>query len=564
VTAPPRGPEPEPPEASPPDALPGGPEPEPPEASPPDAARAARERAALTSRAGVVAAGTLVSRVLGLGRDLVLAGVFSRMATDAFMVAFTIPNVLRQLLAEGAVQNAVLPVLAKSQAEDGPDGARAFFRAARGLSLAILLSVSLLGVVFAPALVALFAEGFRKDPEQFDLTVTLTRWLFPYIFFMGTFAMGVAALNTHRRFVVTAFAPALLNVAFIACALTLPALLDAHGHPAILAMGAGALIGGFLQMVAQWPSLRRIGYLERPSLAFGHPRVREALRRMGPVLFGIGVYYIDVVIARRLLSDLPLGAQTYFGFALRLCDFPQGIFVMAIQTAALPSLAALAAGRDRVAVASTYAYGVRLTLFVAIPATLLFVVLAEPIVRAVFERGAFDATATRETARALVAQGLGIWTVAVVRQLLAVFFAVGDTRTPVVVASLDLVAFLVLALTLRGPLGHVGVGVAVAGSSAVQMVLLWIRARRHLVDLHLGEIARSAARTLTAAAPAALAALWLAQTLTGTRLPGGLATMLPGAAATVAFAALFLAASRLLRSAELLDVLAAVQRRRGR
>jgi putative peptidoglycan lipid II flippase len=485
-----------------------------------------------------------------------LAGVFSRAATDAFMVAFTIPNVLRQLLAEGAVQNAVLPVLAKSREEDGPEGARAFYRAARGVSFVVLFTVSLLGVIFAEDLVRLFAAGFADHEGQLELTTTLTRWLFPYIFFMGTFAMGVAALNVHRRFVTTAFAPALLNVAFIACALLLPAALTQAGHPPILAMAAGALVGGALQVVAQWPSLRRIGYFEWPRVDFNHPRVREALRRMGPVLFGIGIYYVDVILARRFLSDLDIGAQTYFGFALRLCDFPQGIFVMAIQTAALPSLAGLAAAGKVRDLTTTYAFGVRLTLFVAIAATGLFVALAEPIVRAVFERGHFDATATRETARALMAQGIGIWTVAIVRQLLAVFFAVGDTRTPVFVAGVDLLAFIALALTLRGPLGHVGIGLAVAGSSAVQMVLLWVRVGRHLETRRMSAIGRSAFKTLIATALAAGAATTCVNQLTS--VPA-----IPTALAAVAvYGGAFLVCARLLGSEELAQVTRTLLRRR--
>jgi putative peptidoglycan lipid II flippase len=522
------------------------------------------EQRAITGRAGVVALGTLVSRVLGLGRDLVLAGLFSRAATDAFMVAFTIPNTLRALLAEGAVQTAVLPVLAKTREQEGIEAAQRFFAAARGLSLLVLALVSALGVVFAAPIVDLFAAGFRAEPGQTARTVTLTRWLFPYIFFMGTAALGAAALNAAKRFVVTAFAPALLNVACIAFALGLPAGLAARGEDPILAMAIGALVGGALQVVAQWPSLARIGFHGRPRLDLGHPGVKEALRRMGPVLFGLGIYLVDVVIARRFLSELGTGAQTYFGFALRLCDFPQGIFIMAIQTAALPSLAALAARGDRPELAATYAFGVRLTLFVAITATALFVALAEPIVALLFQRGAFDAVATHETARALVAQGLGIWTVAIVRQLLAVYFALGDTRTPVVVSLIDLGVFIALALTLRGPLGHVGIGVAVAGSSAVQMTLLWWQLRRHLGSLRLREIGRSAARTLGAATAAAVIAS-SAVRATGHLLgDSAVARALPGALGALAFVVVFFGAARALGSEELGAVVSAISRRRRR
>lgn len=521
------------------------------------------ERRALTSRAGIVALGTLASRILGLGRDLVLAAFFTRTATDAFMVAFTIPNVLRQLLAEGAVQNSVLPVLAKIQETDGEASAQRFFRAARGLSLLVLSAITIVGVVFAPTLVDLFAIGFRDRAALYDSTVRLTRWLFPYIFFMGTAALGVAALNAHRRFVATSFAPALLNVAFIGCALFLPGVLGAHGYDPILAMAIGALVGGALQVVAQWPSLHRIGYLTRPTLELAHPGVREALRRMGPVLVGVGIYYIDVVLARRFLSELEVGAQTYFGFALRLCDFPQGIFVMAIQTAALPSLSTLSARGDAEELAATYAFGVRLTLFVALTATVLVVGLAEPLVVTLFQRGAFDATASHETARALMAQGAGIWTVALVRQLLAVFFAVGDTRTPVVVSALDLTVFVVLALILERPFGHVGIGLAVAGSSAAQMVMLWIRVGRHLSSRRLGEIARSAAKTLAASVCAVLVAAPLVRAWSAPETAGAWGRLWPGLAGVTIFAIVFFVVARLVQSEELATILAALRRRSG-
>ncbi|MEO8902759.1 MAG: murein biosynthesis integral membrane protein MurJ [Polyangiaceae bacterium] len=522
------------------------------------------EQRKITGRAGIVALGTLLSRMLGLGRDQAIAALFPRAVTDAFFVAFLIPNVLRQLLAEGAVQNAVLPVLAKIRERDGDDAARRFFRAARGLSLSILFLVSVLGVVFAPQLVALFADGYKSYPGQFERTVTLTRWIFPYIFFMGTAALGVAALNTYQRFVATSFAPALLNVSFIALGLGLPRFLGAHGYDPALALAVAVLAGGALQMIAQWPSLKAIGFFGAPTLELGHPGVREALRRMGPVLIGMGVYYVDVVIARRFLSQLGPGSQSYFGWALRLCDFPQGIFIMALQTAALPSLARLAARGDQEELSRTFAFGMRLTLFVALTATALLVSLAEPIVILLFQRGEFDVESVHGTARALMAQGLGIWLVAGVRQLVSVYFALGDTRTPVIVAATDLCVFVVLALLLRGRFGHVGIGLAVTGSSAVQMLLLWRLLRGKLGNLRSREIAASALRTLVAALCAAAAGAFVAHELTPQGAPRALARAVPGALGSLAFFAVFALVAYLVRSPELHAVVDAVRRRRAR
>ena len=522
------------------------------------------ERRKITGRAGIVAAGTLVSRLLGLGRDIALAAVFSRWATDAFFVAFTIPNVLRQLLAEGAVQNAVLPVLAQTREQKGELAARRFFAATRGLSLVVLSGVSILGVVFAPELVELFAAGFHDHPHQFERTVELTRWLFPYIFFMGTAALGLAALNTHQRFVVTSFAPALLNVSLIAFALLLPAWLGARGYEPILAMAFGALVGGALQVVAQWPSLKAIGYFGWPSLQLANAGVREVLRRMGPTLLGIGVYYVDVVVARRFLSELDVGAQSYFGWALRLCDFPQGIFVMALQTAMLPSLSLLAARKDLDEVAKTFAYGARLALFVGLAATALFVALAEPLVVMILQRGEFDRLAARETAKALMAQGLGIWMVACVRQLVAVYFAMGDTRTPVFVAAIDFLVFVSLALSLRDSLGHVGISLAVAGASGAQMLLLWLMLKRRLPHLHTPEVLRSGLKSLLIASVAGASGLLMARAVGIEPEPHWFERMLPGIAGSVTFAVVFLLLARLLGSRELAAIAGPLRQRLSR
>jgi putative peptidoglycan lipid II flippase len=522
------------------------------------------EQRKITGRAGVVALGTLLSRVLGLGRDQAIAALFARSVTDAFFVAFLIPNVLRQLLAEGAVQNAVLPVLAQIRERDGDQAARRFFRAARGLSLSVLLLVSTLGVAFSPALVSLFADGYKDYPGQFERTVSLTRWVFPYIFFMGTAALGSAALNTYQRFVATSFAPALLNVSFIALGLGLPAFLGAHGYDPALALAVAVLGGGLMQMIAQWPSLRKIGFLSAPTLELGHPGVKDALRRMGPALFGMGVYYIDVVLARRFLSELGPGSQSYFGWALRLCDFPQGIFIMALQTAALPSLSRLAARGDRDELARSFAFGMRLTLFVALTATALLVGLAQPIVVLLFQRGEFDAESVRGTAHALMAQGLGIFLVAAVRQLVSMYYALGDTRTPVRVAAIDLCVFVGLSLLLRGRFGHVGIGLAVSGSSAVQMLLLWRGLRGKLPTLHSREILSSAARTLIAALSGALAGAIVARLGAPHAAAGALGRAAPGLAGSCAFFAVFALIAYLIRSPELIAVVDAVRRRRAR
>ena len=487
------------------------------------AARGAEERARLVGRAGVVGAGTLASRVLGLVRDMVIAAVFPLGATDAWWVAFTIPNALRSLLGEGAVTSAVVPVLSEKLAKEGDAAARSFFARVRGVSLVALAVVTVLGIVFAEPLTRLFAGGYA--PAEFARTVALTRAVFPYIFFMGTAALGMAALNANRRFAVAAFAPALLNVAMVVFALL---ALYVGGGDRVQWLAWGALVGGLLQVVAQWPALHRIGYGGLPKFALD-PDVRKVLRRIAPLTFGIGIYYVDLVIARRFLSELGEGAQSWYSWAMRLCDFPQGIFVMALSTAALPSLSTLAARGERDELAKTWAHGMGLAMFVAIPASAALVAIGEPIV-------------------ALLWQGGAIWTVAAVRQIVPAFYALGDTRTPVIVSALDLCAFIALAVMLKGPMGHVGVSVAVAGSSAVQMLLLLAGLRWRMGTIRGGDLARSTSRTLLASVAASVAG-WGAA-----RVAGGLGAM-------AAFAAVYLLAAWALRSPELKEIGGALSRK---
>jgi putative peptidoglycan lipid II flippase len=527
------------------------------------AAEGKSEREKLVGRAGVVGAGTLASRVLGFGRDMAIAALFTRAQTDAFAVALTIPNTLRQLLAEGAVSSAVVPVLSARLADGGDAEGRAFFARARGISLVALLVVSVLGVLFAGPLTDLFAPGSHAIPGQFERTSNLTRMMFPYIFFMGTAALGMAALNAKKKFAVAAFAPGLFNVALIAAAFLLRAPLAERGIDPSIALAIGVLLGGVLQVVAQLPALRDIGYAGRPVFDFRDPHVREMLRRIVPMTFGLGVYYVDLTLSRRFLSELGEGAQSYFYWASRLCDFPQGIFVMALSTAALPSLATFAAKGDTEELAKTWAHGMRLSLFVAIPCSAALIALSEPIVVLLFQRGQFDAFAAHQTARALAWQGGAIFSVAAVRQLVPAFHSLGDTRTPVIVSALDLVAFIVFALWLRGPFGHVGVSMAVAGSSVVQMVLLFVGLKMRLGTIRAGELGSSTARIAAASVVAAVAG-WGAARILSELGDGPIARAMPGLAGVLVFGILYFAVAWGLGSREVAELAGPVRRRLAR
>ena len=533
------------------------------DAAPPAASSASegtKERDKIVGRAGVVGAGTLLSRFLGFGRDAVIAALFTRRETDAFWVALTIPNALRQLLAEGAVSSAVVPVLSERLAKGGDEAGRPFFARARGVSLAALVVVTLLGIVFARELTWLFASGYSEASEKFELTTSLTRVMFPYILFMGTAALGMAALNAKRRFAVAAFAPALFSVGIVGAAFLLRGPLAERGIEPAMTLAIGVLAGGVLQVVAQIPALRRIGYASLPRFDLRDPHVREMFRRILPMTFGLGVYYVDLVLSRRFLSELGEGAQSWFSWASRLCDLPQGIFVMAISSATLPSLATFAAKGETEELVTTWAHGMRLAMFVAIPCSVALVVLGEPLVVLLFERGHFDAESSHQTARALAWQGGAIFTVAATRQLVPAFHALGDTRTPVVVSAIDLVAFIVLALTLRGPFGHVGISIAVAGSSAVQMLLLLYGLKRRVGSLRGGELVASGMRVLFASAIAGVASGALARVLTGV-VDGAVGRAIPGVASAIVFAVVFLASAWGLGARELAEVSGPIRRR---
>ena len=519
------------------------------------------ERKALAARASVVAAGTLVSRSLGLVREMVFAALFRRAETDAFYVAFAIPNALRLLLAEGAASSAVVPVLVETRQRCGSGEVRRAMAALRGLWLTVLLTVSVLGIVFAPALCELFAAGARAQPGQFERTVLLTRWVFPFLLLAGLAALGSAALHTHRQFAVPALSPALINVAFIVFAVGAPLHLTLRGFDPSLALALGALAGGGLAVAAHWPSLRRLGYLTLPRFQPSHPAVREVLRRIVPMAFGMGVYFVNIAVSRRLLSDLGEGPQSYFTWAFRLCALPQGLFAMALSTAALPSLATLAAAGEREEVADTCAHGVRLGLFVGLPASTMLVVLGHPLVVALFQRGEFGRAAALETSAALITQALGIGAVVVVRQLVPAFFAYGDTRTPVLASTVNLVCFVTMATSLRGTLGHPGVGLALSAANVAQLVVLWVLLSRQLPSLRLGPIVRSAGRTLLVCAGAA-AVGWLSARWIGLPTDASwLQRLLPGLGGAAVFGVGFLACARLLRAPELSEIGTSLRRR---
>jgi putative peptidoglycan lipid II flippase len=515
----------------------------------------------IVRRAGVVATGTLTSRILGAVRDAVVAAVFALGATDAFWLAFTIPNALRVLLGEGAVSAAFVPVFTEVRERESMARAKQFYGNLIGAMAVVLLVVTVLGIACAPWIVKAYAWGFQRDEALFETTVALTRLLFPYIFLMGISALMMGALYASKRFAAPSFAPALLNICLIAAALLLAPMLVELGWPAIFALAVGALLGGALQIIAQLPSLRKANLIVRPRIGFGDIHVRKCARLMVPLLAGLGVYQLNVLLSRLFASFLPTGSVSYLYYGQRLAEIPQGMFALAIASAALPSLSDAVAKGDEEEAKRLFRHALRLSLFVAVPAAVALAVLAEPTATVFFGRGRYDAAAIHETTRSLVWQAAGIWAVASVRTIVPMFHAHNDTRTPVIASAFNLVAFVALSLVLMGPMQHAGLAAATTAAATIQLVaLLWLLHKRS-GDLGLAEVNASVLRIVVASAVMG-AVVWtgasLGQWSNGGNDPRNVAVF----GATVVIGLLtYLGVAAALGSPELRDLKAAIERR---
>ena len=395
----------------------------------------------------VVGSLTLLSRVSGLARDIVIGYLLGAQSTaDAFFVAFRIPNLLRRLTAEGALSAGFVPVLSVTLATRGRQEA---VRASRAILTFAVLFLSLLtavGLLFSAPLTRLFAPGFAATPEKFSLTVQLLRIMFPSIFFVSLLALAMGYLNTFRHFMAPALAPVLLNLSIIASAVLLLPLLS---QP-VLCLAYGVLLGSLAQFLLQLPFLRRHGFSWRPSLDFHSPALLRFLQLMGPAVIGAAVYQLNVLVSTILASLLEPGSVSYLYYADRLLQFPLGVFAVALGTAALPSFSSLAARNDVSGLKTTLSRSLRMVNFVSLPAALGLMVIAVPALSLLFQRGAFGAADVLASARALVFLALGLWAVSASRVLVPLFHAMQDTKTPVRVAFWTFVLNLFLSLVLMG------------------------------------------------------------------------------------------------------------------
>lgn len=450
--------------------------------------------------AGLMSVATLISRVLGYMRDMVIAFHFGATGlSDTFFVAFRIPNLLRELFAEGSISSAVVPVLTEYQKKEA-DKAKRLVRVTMGFILTVVGATCVLGIFFAPQVVSVIAPGFLGSPEKFKTTVLLTRVMFPFLLFISLAALLMGALNTRGVFFTPALAPAVLNVTIIATVFLLAAEL---GEP-VLAVAVGVALGGLVQFLFQCPVFMRKGFSILPILDFRDPGLRKILKLVLPVTLGMAVAQINIVVSNILASFLPEGSITYLFYSMRLIQFPVGVFGVAMAMAVLPSLSEHALRRDYDKLREDFSFSLRLLFFISVPAMVGLIALREPIVNLLFQRGRFDYAATMGTADALLYYSLGIWAMVGVRVVAVTFYSMQDTRTPVKAAVAALLANVALSLALMGPLRHSGLALANALSSMINFTLLFYFLRSKLGRVDATKILQSFAKCSLASAGMAL------------------------------------------------------------
>ncbi len=436
---------------------------------------------------------TMISRVLGLVRDISMSHVFgASAATDAFVIAFRIPNFMRRLFAEGSFSTAFVPVFTEVKETGTHEDLKQLMARVSGTLGGVVLLITALGLIFAPQVAGTFAPGALDQPHKFDLTTDLVRLTFPFILFVSLTALAGGALNSFHRFALPALAPVILNVCMIVGAVWVAPRL---GTP-IMAMGWAVLLAGILQLLFLLPALRRIDLLSMPRWGWNHPAVRRIMKLMVPTLFGSSVAQLNLLLDTAVISLLITGSQTWLWQSTRFLELPLGVFGVALGTVILPALSRHHVGTDRPGFSRALDWGLRLTLLISLPAMLALLLLAGPLVTTLFQNGHYTAFDAQMTTLSTIALSFGLPAYAMVKVLLPAFYARQDTRTPVKAGVAALIAnmlfnglFIVLLFELWAPPAakqagwldgiaqvpglHVGLAVASSLSSYLNFLLLW-------------------------------------------------------------------------------------------
>jgi putative peptidoglycan lipid II flippase len=437
----------------------------------------------LLRAASIVSLLTLASRVTGLVREIMVASMFGAGAlTDAFNVAFRIPNLLRRLFGEGAFSQAFVPILAATRTRDGDEATHALIDSVATVLFWALVLTCVLGVVAAPVIVWLMAAGL----ERFDDAVLMTRWMFPYIGLISLVSLSAGILNTWKRFMVPAATPVLLNLAVIAAGWGLAPQFGRWGLEPIYAMAAGVLLGGVLQLAIQVPALRRIGALPnirlRPSMlkaSWAHPGVARVLSQMAPALLGVSVAHVSHIINTQIASHVAVGAVSWLVYADRLMEFPTALLGVAMGVILLPQLSAAQAKGDAATYSGLLDWGLRMVVLLALPCAVALLVFPQALVAVLFHYGAFDALALQKTTTALMGYGVGLMGLVGVKILAPGFYARQDIRTPVKIAVVVLVLTQLMNLMLVPWLGHAGLALSIGLGALINATWLFVGLRRN-------------------------------------------------------------------------------------
>jgi putative peptidoglycan lipid II flippase len=431
---------------------------------------------------------TLISRILGLVRDIVFARYFgASLVMDAFLVANRIPNMLRRFFAEGAFSAGFVPVMARYREKHNHEEAREFVDAVAGTFGIVLFLITLVGVIGAPLLVAIVAPGFIGDDGRFELATLMLRFTFPYLFFVSLTAFAGGILNTYGRFGVPAFTPVLLNVVLIGAAIWLSPHLEQPG----MALAYAVFIAGLVQLLFQLPFLAQIHALPRPKWAIAHAGVARTLKLMLPAIFGSSVAQINVLLGGIIASMLGVGKISLLYYSDRLMEFPLGLFGIALATVTLPYLSRQYASEAHDEFAATLDWSMRLVTLIAVPAAVALVVLAEPLVATIFYGGEFTSLDVQLTALALQAFAIGLVGFSFVKILAPAYFSREDTRTPVKIGLIALAVNFVLSVSLAIYLtsigfagSHAGLALAISVAALLNAWLLYRGLRRDGVVRH--------------------------------------------------------------------------------
>jgi putative peptidoglycan lipid II flippase len=434
----------------------------------------------LFKAASVISLLTLASRITGLVRQLLMAAMFGASPlTDAFNVAFRIPNMFRRLFAEGAFSQAFVPVLAGLKQKEGEAATKALIDQIATVLAWALTATCVLGVLGAPWLVWAMASGLKQSPGGFDAAVVMTRWMFPYIGFMSLVALAAGILNTWKRFAVPAATPVLLNLCMISAALWGAPWFERMGIQPIYAMVVGVMAGGALQLGVQIPALKKLGLLPRISLrwsglaaAWQHPGTRNVTRLMLPALLGVSVAQVSLLINTQIASHLVTGSVSWLSYADLLMEFPTAMLGVALGAVLLPQLAAARAAGDTERYSGLLDWGLRLVVLLAVPCAVALLTFAKPLVAVLYHYGAFKAHDVHQTALALTGYGVGLLGLVAIKVLAPGYYASQNIKTPVVIAVVVLVLTQLLNLVLVPELAHAGLALSIGLGAMVNA--LWL------------------------------------------------------------------------------------------